>query len=198
MIAKALALSALSVLGVVAVASAAGTMHNPIRHHPVRMNGLPAAYQAVKNPYAGNADVLAEGSELYGEHCAMCHGGRGMGDGEAGAELKPPPPMLAPVTQEMMRQQMQQRMKQMQGMGGMGGMGGMRGMGGMGRGPGMGMGRGRAFMMQMLKSDGFLMWTVSEGGEPLGTDMPSYKDVLSQEERWKVISYIQAGLPAGN
>jgi FTR1 family protein len=37
---------------------------------------------------------LAVGERLYGQHCASCHGGRGMGDGPAGAGMHPPPPAL--------------------------------------------------------------------------------------------------------
>lgn len=44
---------------------------------------------------------LAEGERLYAQHCASCHGARGMGDGPAGAGLNPPPPALGSA--EVMR-----------------------------------------------------------------------------------------------
>jgi high-affinity iron transporter len=37
---------------------------------------------------------LAAGDRLYAQHCASCHGVRGMGDGPAGKGLNPPPPAL--------------------------------------------------------------------------------------------------------
>jgi len=49
--------------------------------------------------------------------------------------------------------------------------------------------------MPMAQWDGFLYWTVAEGGARFGTAMPAYKDTLSKEEIWAVISYIQERLP---
>ncbi len=49
--------------------------------------------------------------------------------------------------------------------------------------------------MPMVKWDGFMYWTVAEGGVPLGSAMPSFKDSLSKEDSWAVIAYIQARLP---
>lgn len=43
--------------------------------------------------------------------------------------------------------------------------------------------------------DGFMYWSIAEGGVPLNTDMPAYKDRLSEEQIWSVIGYIQARLP---
>lgn len=37
---------------------------------------------------------LAAGERLYAQHCASCHGARGMGDGPAGKGMNPPPPAL--------------------------------------------------------------------------------------------------------
>jgi len=37
---------------------------------------------------------LAAGERLYAQHCASCHGPRGMGDGPAGKGIVPPPPAL--------------------------------------------------------------------------------------------------------
>ncbi|HEX6315514.1 MAG TPA: c-type cytochrome, partial [Gemmatimonadaceae bacterium] len=44
---------------------------------------------------------LAVGERLYGEHCAACHGARGLGDGPAGRALNPAPPALGSA--ELMR-----------------------------------------------------------------------------------------------
>ena len=54
-----------------------------------------------------------------------------------------------------------------------------------------------AYLIQMPMSvDEYLMWTISEGGEQLKTDMPAFKDKLSREDIWKIISYMRAGFPA--
>ena len=50
--------------------------------------------------------------------------------------------------------------------------------------------------MPMSRWDPFMFWTVSEGGAPFGTAMPSFKTSLSEADRWAVIAYIQASLPA--
>jgi hypothetical protein len=39
-------------------------------------------------------------------------------------------------------------------------------------------------------------WTIAEGGVPLGSPMPPFKDVLSRTQIWQIITYLQAGLPA--
>lgn len=49
--------------------------------------------------------------------------------------------------------------------------------------------------MPMGRWDGFMSWTVSEGGGPVGSAMPSYKDSLAEGDRWAVIAYVQAHLP---
>lgn len=50
--------------------------------------------------------------------------------------------------------------------------------------------------MPMSHWDAFMYWTVSEGGGPLGTTMPAFKNSLSERDRWAVIGYIQAHLPS--
>jgi mono/diheme cytochrome c family protein len=49
--------------------------------------------------------------------------------------------------------------------------------------------------MPISRWDPFMYWTVSEGGTPLGTAMPSFKAILSKDDAWAVIAYIQARLP---
>ena len=49
--------------------------------------------------------------------------------------------------------------------------------------------------MPMVEWDPLMYWTVAEGGAPLGTAMPSFKDILSTNDIWSVIAYIQAQLP---
>ncbi len=49
--------------------------------------------------------------------------------------------------------------------------------------------------MPIVEWDPFMYWTVAEGGAPLGTAMPSFKDIMSKDEIWSVVAYIQAQLP---
>lgn len=44
-------------------------------------------------------------------------------------------------------------------------------------------------------ADGFLLWTISEGGAAFGSDMPAYKDSLSDQEIWQLVAFLRAGLP---
>jgi mono/diheme cytochrome c family protein len=45
--------------------------------------------------------------------------------------------------------------------------------------------------MPMRASDGFLMWTISDGGGQLGSAMPAFKQSLSEQDRWKIIDYLR-------
>jgi mono/diheme cytochrome c family protein len=47
------------------------------------------------------------------------------------------------------------------------------------------------------RSDGYLYWTIAEGGKQLDTAMPAFKATLGRSDIWAVIAYIQNGLPAG-
>lgn len=51
-----------------------------------------------------------------------------------------------------------------------------------------------ATMNMPISSDSFLFWTVSEGGEALGTDMPAFRDVLTEGQIWQVIHALRAHL----
>lgn len=42
-------------------------------------------------PVASSPDSIAKGKELFAANCASCHGATGLGDGEAGKALDPPP-----------------------------------------------------------------------------------------------------------
>jgi cytochrome c553 len=44
-----------------------------------------------------------------------------------------------------------------------------------------------------ISTDSFLFWTISEGGELLGTAMPAFKDQLTDDEIWQLSSYINSG-----
>ena len=42
-------------------------------------------------------EAVAKGKELYAANCALCHGATGLGDGDGGASLDPPPRNLTEV-----------------------------------------------------------------------------------------------------
>jgi len=50
-------------------------------------------YAGLTNPLG--TDAAAEGAEIFGTHCATCHGPQGHGDGPAGQALNPKPRDLA-------------------------------------------------------------------------------------------------------
>ena len=54
-----------------------------------------------------------------------------------------------------------------------------------------------AYMLRMpMLNDEYLFWTTSEGGAPLGSEMPAFKDTLSEEEIWKIVAAMRAGFPS--
>jgi putative copper export protein/mono/diheme cytochrome c family protein/peroxiredoxin len=53
------------------------------------VDAYPTTYVRPKVSY--NALSVANGLQLYGEHCAVCHGAEGYGDGPAAAALRPRP-----------------------------------------------------------------------------------------------------------
>ncbi len=125
-------------------------MGSMIRHRQVMMNGLPAPYRNHKNPLAGDQGNIRKGGLLYAEQCAVCHGPKGLGDGEGAKDLEMRPANIA------------------------------------------------ATLRMPIASDGFLYWTIAEGGEALKSPMPGLKDSLSAAEIWKVILYLRAGFPPTN
>jgi len=51
-----------------------------------------------------------------------------------------------------------------------------------------------AFMIKLPESvDPYLMWTIAEGGKPFGTDMPAFKNVLTADQIWQIITYMRSG-----
>ncbi len=52
-----------------------------------------------------------------------------------------------------------------------------------------------AFIMdKWIATDPFLFWTISEGGAPLKTAMPAFKDTLSETQRWQIVHYMRKNL----
>jgi len=46
-------------------------------------------------------------------------------------------------------------------------------------------------MPRHIATDEYLFWTISEGGKLIGSAMPSFKDILSEKDRWAVILYLR-------
>lgn len=65
------------------------------RHHVAMMWGIPAPYTSMRNPLAVSPATVTKGAAVYTENCASCHGKTGLGDGEGGRYLSPPPGNLA-------------------------------------------------------------------------------------------------------
>jgi mono/diheme cytochrome c family protein len=74
------------------------------RHRQFMMGGIPEPYASMVNPLPTTAEVIARGRAVFEQSCASCHGTEGLGNGEAGRELSPPPADLAMlVRMPMMR-----------------------------------------------------------------------------------------------
>lgn len=64
---------------------------------PLSVDAYPTTFRRTTVPY--QASSIAHGLELYRNHCALCHGAAGWGDGPAGAGLpKKPADLTAPHT----------------------------------------------------------------------------------------------------
>lgn len=48
-----------------------------------------------------------------------------------------------------------------------------------------------AFARMPMATDGYLDWTISEGGVPVGSAMPPFKDTLKDSDIWKIILYVR-------
>jgi mono/diheme cytochrome c family protein len=54
-----------------------------------------------------------------------------------------------------------------------------------------------AHMIQMPMSvDEYMLWSISDGGAAFETAMPAFKEVLTKDEIWKIVTYMRAGFPA--
>lgn len=56
-----------------------------------------------------------------------------------------------------------------------------------------------AFLAYLIKRreavDEYLLWTISEGGAQFGSEMPSFKKTLTDQEIWQIITYMRADFP---
>ena len=55
------------------------------------MNGYDEVLEMAGSIPPSTPEAVAKGKELYAANCALCHGAAGLGDGEGGASLDPPP-----------------------------------------------------------------------------------------------------------
>lgn len=68
------------------------------RHRQFMTSGVPEPYASLRDPLPDTPAVIDRGRTVFEENCASCHGPRGLGNGEAGRELSPPPSNLAALT----------------------------------------------------------------------------------------------------
>ena len=136
-------LTLITLLGALLLAFQAYGQMSMIRHHFVMQNGVDPKYASKANPLEKNAENISAGKNLYEKNCALCHGMKGSGDGEAGKGLKPPPANIA------------------------------------------------MFIRMHDVPDEYLYWTIAEGGIPLQTAMPPFKDVMKENEIWTTIIYLR-------
>ncbi len=47
------------------------------------------------------------------------------------------------------------------------------------------------FAKMPMASDPYLYWTISEGGTPVKSAMPPFKNVLKEQEIWQIIAYLR-------
>jgi mono/diheme cytochrome c family protein len=52
---------------------------------------VPEYSKGLKNPFTGNTAATAEGKVIYEQMCVLCHGIKGLGNGEAGLSLEKKP-----------------------------------------------------------------------------------------------------------
>lgn len=48
-----------------------------------------------------------------------------------------------------------------------------------------------AFSKMPMASDAYLNWTISEGGAPISSPMPAFKNLLNEQETWQIINYLR-------
>jgi mono/diheme cytochrome c family protein len=45
------------------------------------------------------------------------------------------------------------------------------------------------------KADPYIYWSIAEGGKAFNSEMPAFKETLSQQDIWSVTAYIREGMP---
>lgn len=56
-----------------------------------------------------------------------------------------------------------------------------------------------AFLAYLIKHprsvDEYLLWTISEGGVQFGSKMPTFKETLTEQQIWQIVTYMRADFP---
>jgi len=56
-----------------------------------------------------------------------------------------------------------------------------------------------AFLAYLIKRpqavDEYLLWTISEGGGEFGSDMPTFEETLTDQQIWRIVTYMRADFP---
>jgi mono/diheme cytochrome c family protein len=56
-----------------------------------------------------------------------------------------------------------------------------------------------AFLAYLIKRprsvDEYLLWTISEGGTQFGSEMPTFKETLTEQQIWQIVTYMRADFP---
>lgn len=60
----------------------------------------PADFASQTDPFAGKADAVTAGKQVFTDNCETCHGADAKGDGPAGASLNPKPANLQLTVKE--------------------------------------------------------------------------------------------------
>lgn len=54
-----------------------------------------------------------------------------------------------------------------------------------------------AYLIQTpMAIEEYMLWSVAEGGKQFGTGMPAFKDRLTRDQIWKIVTFMRAGFPA--
>ena len=72
---------------------------NMARHQQVVMHGVPAPYDAARDPTPDSQEKLRRGAAIFDRQCSSCHGWSGHGTGPEGFFLVPAPADLAWLAQ---------------------------------------------------------------------------------------------------
>lgn len=98
----------------------------------------PEYCSSLTNPFVGNKEATNEGKRIFDQMCLLCHGEKGLGNGEAGHALQPHPANLVAINVKN-------------------------------------------------ETDGAIFWKITNGKTP----MASYFELLSDDQRWKLVNYIR-------
>jgi len=119
-----------------------------LRHRHAVLNGVPKRYSFSRNPITSNIETLTRGKTLYEEHCTVCHGAHGLGDGELAADLEIKPTDISYI------------------------------------------------QLTTTSVAGFVYWAIADGGEPIASPMPAFRDEMTSDEIWSVIHFMRNGFRA--